>query len=159
MNIPNFRPQMSRPIDVPTNRRAPVCDPCMSDEHPSDIMTTYSLSPSASAQSLQRSLSSCGSRIAIAPYVSNTLRTPDRMEVTLPARRSRFKLACHAMSNICFASMIPSFALLVLGPIGLVAPAALLLSGMTLSLLSGRMTRVEQDELNARIAQRRNEVY
>lgn len=158
MNISNFRSQMSRPIDIPTHRRAPVCDPCMSDEHPSDIMTTYSLSPSASAQSLQRSLSTQGSRIAVAPYASDTIRTPDQREVP-PTRRSRFKLACHAMSNICFASMIPSFALLVLGPIGLIAPAALLLSGMALSLLSGRMTRVERDELNARIEQQRNEVY
>jgi len=76
-----------------------------------------------------------------------------------PARRSKFKLACHAMSNICFASLIPSFALLVLGPVGLVVPAALLLAGMTLSFLAGRMTHIEQAELNARIAQRRNEVY
>jgi len=158
MNIPSFRPQMSRPIDIPTNRRAPVCDPCMSDEHPSDIMTTYSLSPSASAQSLQRSLSSCGSRISrFNQYVPDPIRTPVQMDE--PARRSRFKLTCNTMSNICFASLIPSFALLVLGPVGLVAPAALLLAGMALSLLSGRMTRVEQDELNARIQQRQNEVY
>ena len=158
MNISSFTPPRSQPIDIPTNRRAPICDPCMSDEHPSDIMTTYSLCPSASAQSLQRSLSSCGSRISqFNQYAPDPIRTPVQMDE--PARRSKFKLACHAMSNICFASLIPSFALLVLGPVGLVAPAALLLAGMALSFLAGRMTQVEQDELNARIAQRRNEVY
>jgi hypothetical protein len=51
-----------------------------------------------------------------------------------------FKNVMHTTSIVCGAGIIPSFAFLVFGPMGLIAPAALASAALTCALLGGRPT-------------------
>ena len=63
-----------------------------------------------------------------------------------PAQQSQskpmqvFKNVMHTIATVCGALIIPSFACLILGPIGLIAPAVLASLALTCILLAGRPT-------------------
>jgi hypothetical protein len=65
-----------------------------------------------------------------------------------------FKHICHRAALTCCASILPSFAFVAFGPLGLLAPAALLLAGIFLFLAAGRFT----EQINNEIATRHNEI-
>ena len=96
--------------------------------------------PSMYAQRLERMMRT-------APVVE----VPAAPVVAEPSRCVRmYKLTCDRLSLICGAAVIPSCACAVLGPIGLVVPAALVVASIALWLLRGKPTQQILQEHAAR---------
>jgi len=89
---------------------------------------TAPVQPSLYAQRLERELRN-------RPDVEPQLAQPAQSK---PARA--LKNVLHTIATVCGALIIPSFACLVLGPIGLIAPAVLASLALTCVLLAGRPT-------------------
>ena len=90
---------------------------------------TAPVQPSMYAQRLERELRN-------RPCVEAQAQTPPTQ--SKPVRM--FKNTMHTIAMVCGALIIPSFACLVLGPIGLIAPAVLLSLALTCALFGGRPT-------------------
>ena len=88
---------------------------------------TAPVQPSLYAQRLERELRN---RPCVEPQQTQTQSKP--MQV--------FKNTMHTIAMVCGALIIPSFACLLLGPIGLIVPAALASIALTCVLLAGRPT-------------------
>ena len=106
---------------------------------------TTSIEPSIHAQRLERAM--------------RTAQTADRRAPeSAPSRPVRiYKSVCEKAALVCGALVIPSFTFLVFGPIGLVAPAALAVATVVLSLIRGKPTQEIMDEraqreINARLS-------
>lgn len=89
---------------------------------------TAPVQPSIYAQRLERELKS-------RPIVE-----PQPAQPTQSKPVQVYKNVLHTIATVCGALIIPSFACLILGPIGLVAPAALASLALTCVLLAGRPT-------------------
>ena len=83
-----------------------------------------------------------------AQRLERELRNRPCVEAQTPPTQSKpvrvFKNTMHTVSIVCGALIIPSFACLVLGPIGLIAPAVLASVALTCALLGGRPTEAMQ---------------
>lgn len=64
-----------------------------------------------------------------------------------------WKSSCHTVSLFCGLAILPSFALVALGPFGLLAPACLALAFITLALLGGKPSEVIQATRDKRAAE------
>ena len=95
---------------------------------------------------------------ANAIYAAQIERTVRNMENVQPARstsqqnqeisiqepRKTWKKICHSLSMACGLGILPSFALLAFGPLGLLAPVCLTIGFITLALLGGKPTEAIQ---------------
>ena len=72
----------------------------------------------------------------MAPRVAQPVQTESRSNTAVGC----YKNTLHSISLVCGALILPSFACLVLGPIGLIAPAVLASVALTCVLLAGRPT-------------------
>lgn len=62
-------------------------------------------------------------------------------QIRLPVQpRARWKNVCYMAALMCGTLFLPSFLMLMIGPIGLVAPAALLVSALALWAVAGKPT-------------------
>jgi hypothetical protein len=89
---------------------------------------TAPVQPSMYAQRLERELRS-------RPIVE-----PQQAQPAQSKPLQAYKNVLHTIATVCGALIIPSFACLILGPIGLVAPAVLASLALTCVLLAGRPT-------------------
>jgi len=104
---------------------------------------TTTIEPSIYAQRLERAMRTAQT-------------TEHRAPESTPSRPVRiYKSVCEKAAMICAALVIPSFALAVIGPIGLVAPAALAVAAVVLSLIRGKPTQEILDERAQRAADAR----
>ena len=94
---------------------------------------TAPVQPSLYAQQLERKLQNRGF-----------------VDVRIAQQQSKPVKVCknvfHTMALVCGALILPSFACLALGPIGLIAPAVLLGMALTCALLAGKPTEEMQVE-------------
>jgi hypothetical protein len=98
------------------------------------------VAPSAAAQRLERAVKA-QPNVAVIQHQ----RTAQQQETApLPPLHKRlfYKAAC-----VCGAFIIPSFCFLILGPIGLVAPAALAVASASLFLLAGKTSKEMQQAI------------
>lgn len=65
-----------------------------------------------------------------------------------------WKNSCHTISLLCGIAFLPSFVLLTIGPIGLIAPASLFLACFMTAIIGGEPT----PEMQRRIDSLRNEI-
>lgn len=95
---------------------------------------TTTVEPSMHAQRLERAM--------------RTAQTTDRRAPeSTPSRPVRiYKSVCEKAALVCGALVIPSFALAAIGPIGLVAPAALAVAAVVFALIRGKPTEEILDE-------------
>lgn len=98
------------------------------------------IAPSVAAQRLERAVKAQPNVAVIQPQ-----RAAQQQETaSLPPLHKRlfYKAAC-----VCGAFIIPSFCFLILGPIGLVAPAALAVASASLFLLAGKTSKEMQQAI------------
>ena len=89
---------------------------------------TAPVQPSLYAQRLERELRN-------RPFVE-----PQQTFPTQPRATRVCKNVLHTVAMVCGALILPSFACLILGPIGLIAPAVLASVALTCALVAGRPT-------------------
>ena len=95
----------------------------------STMATTTDVRPSLYAQRLERELRNrpC--------FEAQTQAQPKAIQFV-----ETYKNVLHTVAMVCGALIIPSLACLIIGPIGLVAPAVLASLALTCALLAGRPT-------------------
>lgn len=106
---------------------------------------TTDVQPSMYAQRLERELRG-------RPCVEAQAQTPPEQSKPVQV----YKNYMHNASIVCGALIIPSFACLALGPIGMVVPGVLLSLSLTCALLGGRPTEAMQQaraELSVEMAE------
>jgi hypothetical protein len=116
----------------------PISQPTLSEQHteaaeqvqvrviqPTD---TAPIQPSVYAQRLERQLAQA------------TVVEPAQIRPETPPAVRACKNVLHSMAMVFGALFVPSFALVLLGPIGLVAPAALLVAAAVCAFLGGKPT-------------------
>jgi len=96
---------------------------------------TAPIRPSITAQRIERHLRVAG----IGPVNHAQPQTEQTRSETPPSVRV-CKNVLHSMAMVFGALFVPSFALVLLGPIGLVAPAALLVAAAVCAFLGGKPT-------------------
>lgn len=105
---------------------------------------TATVQPSMYAQRLERALRD-------RPCVEAQAQTQPAQSKPLNV----YKNVLHTVAMICGALILPSFACLFLGPIGLVVPAALALVSLACALLGGRPTEAMERARAERAAEMR----
>ena len=129
----------------------PISQPTLSEQHteaaeqvqvrviqPTD---TAPIQPSVYAQRLERQLAQA------------TVVEPAQIRPETPPAVRVCKNVLHSMALVCGALFVPSFALVFLGPIGLVAPAALLATATACVVFAGKPTEeMEQARAVRRVA-------
>ena len=115
-------------------------EPPVREVHQYSMPTEHTeVAPSVAAQRLERSVKAQPSVSVIQPQ-RTTQQQPDPLSPM--HKRLFYKAAC-----ICGAFIIPSFCFLILGPIGLAAPAALAVASATLFLLAGKTSKEMQQAI------------
>lgn len=121
MNITSIRPQSASERHVQFSEFVEV-----RYIEPTEIAPVQ---PSLYAQRLERELRS-----------RPNVETQPAQQMQSKPVRMMMKNALHTVAMVCCALIIPSFTCLILGPIGLVAPAVLASLALTCILLAGRPT-------------------
>ena len=80
------------------------------------------------------------------------VETPEQLREIKSKAIKTYKNVLHTVAMACGALIIPSFACLVLGPIGLIAPAVLASLALTCVLLAGRPTETMERKRAERAA-------
>jgi hypothetical protein len=115
-------------------------EPPVREVHQYSMPTEHTeIAPSVAAQRLERAVKAQPSVSVIQPQ-RTTQQQPDPLSPM--HKRLFYKAAC-----ICGAFIIPSFCFLILGPIGLAAPAALAVASATLFLLAGKTSKEMQQAI------------
>lgn len=129
----------------------PISQPTLSEQHTEAaeqvqvrvIQTTDTapIQPSVYAQRLERQLAQA------------TVVEPAQIRPETPPSVRVCKNVLHSMALVCGALFVPSFAFVFLGPIGLVAPAALLATATACVVFAGKPTEeMEQARAVRRVA-------
>ena len=115
-------------------------EPPVREVHQYSMPTEHTeIAPSVAAQRLERAVKAQPSVSVIQPQ-RTTQQQPDPLSPM--HKRLFYKAAC-----ICGAFIIPSFCFLILGPIGLAAPAALAVASASLFLLAGKTSKEMQQAI------------
>lgn len=104
--------------------------------------------PTPDAQRLERALRSASTNRPAAPA---PVRQESRQEPPAQSKWVKlYKSICEKAALLCGAFILPSFVCLILGPIGLVAPAGLAVLALAFTLLRGAPTSEIRTEQNRR---------
>lgn len=100
---------------------------------------SHPIQPTMEAQRIERS-------VRAKPNVQGATE----VETNLVVREATkcWKNSCHTISLCCGVAFLPSFVLLIIGPIGLIAPAALLLACFMAAIVGGKPTPEMQSRIN-----------
>ena len=121
MNVTPIRPQTSAERHVQFSEFVEVRHIAPTETAP--------VQPSLYAQRLERDLRN---RPCVEPQAQTQSTESKPVQV--------FKNTMHTIAMVCGALIVPSFACLILGPIGLIAPAVLASVALTCILVAGRPT-------------------
>lgn len=115
-------------------------EPPVREVHQYSMPTEHTeVAPSVAAQRLERAVKAQPNVAVIQPQRA----AQQQLAVQPPLHKRLFyKAAC-----ICGAFIIPSFCFLILGPIGLAAPAALAVASASLFLLAGKTSKEMQQAI------------